>query len=142
MSSNTEASAFITDEEYYGQFKVLTKDMVDALNEIEELVMGTAIYPGSDEPGTTTGILYTVLGLTGEAGEVSNKTKKVLRDRGGVFDLEAKLGILKELGDVFWYFVAAVVENGSDLATSVDKVLAKLHSRKERGTLAGSGDER
>lgn len=144
----TETPTFVCDttdpaeEQYYAQFKMLSREAVDALNEIEELVMETAVYPGSDEPGTTMGILYTTMGLAGESGEVLNKAKKVIRDKGGKFDLDAKLPILKELGDVFWYFVAGVVENGSDLATVVEAVLQKLHSRKGRGVLQGSGDER
>lgn len=130
------------EEAYYAQFKVLTVEMVDALDSIEELVMETAIYPGSDTPGDQTGIFYTTMGLAGEAGEVANKVKKIIRDKDGVFDKDSRISIIKELGDVFWYFVAGVVQNGSSLSASVDAVLYKLHSRKERGTLQGSGDER
>ena len=39
------------------------------LNEYQEMAMETAIYP---QP-----IIYPTLGLTGEAGEVSDKVKKV-----------------------------------------------------------------
>ena len=96
---------------------------------------------------------YSALGLTGEAGEVADKIKKLIR---GDFHLdnfdrqedmlvaieEHKLGIAKELGDVLWY-VAAVAD---DLGLSLDLIaqtnLEKLASRKDRGELHGSGDDR
>ena len=58
----------------------------------------TAQYPdlGSNN-------IYPTLGLVGEAGEVAEKVKKVIRDKNGIFDNESKLGIKKELGDVLWY---------------------------------------
>ena len=58
----------------------------------------TAQYPnlGSNN-------IYPTRGLVGEAGEVAEKVKKVIRDKNGIFDNESKLGIKKELGDVLWY---------------------------------------
>lgn len=44
------------------------------LNEYQKKAEETAIYPKRQR------ILYPALGLTGEAGEVSDKVKKVLRD--------------------------------------------------------------
>ena len=43
-------------------------------SEYEEVVKATAIYP------TTHAILYPALGMAGEAGEVANKVKKLVRD--------------------------------------------------------------
>ena len=58
------------------------------------MALETAIYPLP--------IIYPTLGLTGEAGEVSEKIKKVLRDNEGLFDKEKKREIAKEIGDVLW----------------------------------------
>ena len=65
------------------------------LDEYQKMALETAIYPLP--------IIYPTLGLTGEAGEVSDKVKKVLRDNGGVFDNNKKREIAKEIGDVLWY---------------------------------------
>lgn len=65
------------------------------LDEYHQLALETAIYPNP--------IIYPTLGLAGEAGEVSDKVKKVLRDNDSVFTDEKKLEIAKEIGDVLWY---------------------------------------
>lgn len=86
--------------------------------------------------------IYPTLGLAGETGEVCEKVKKVLRDRGGQFDADALAAIQKELGDVLWYVARLASELGLDLDTIAAGNLAKLASRQERGVLGGSGDER
>lgn len=87
-------------------------------------------------------LLHWVLGINGEAGEVAEKMKKIIRDKGGVVSEDDKKELAKELGDVLWYL--AVFAN--DLGVSMDQIaqtnLDKLASRKERGVLGGSGDNR
>jgi NTP pyrophosphatase (non-canonical NTP hydrolase) len=61
-------------------------------NLYQSVARQTAIYDGQ---GSVKGLSYAALGLTGEAGEIANKVKKVIRD--GNDDYEA---IAKELGDV------------------------------------------
>ena len=46
---------------------------------------------------------YAILGMIGEAGEIANKVKKIIRDDGGKPTGERKAAIFGELGDVFWY---------------------------------------
>ena len=97
----------------------------------------TALYP---DVGNN--FIYPTLGLAGEAGEVAEKIKKVLRDNNGVVDESRREEIAKELGDVLWY----VAQVASELGLSLDKIanqnIEKLYSRSERGKLSGSGDSR
>ena len=60
------------------------------INEYQLKALETAIYPEDCK------IIYPALGLTGEAGEVSDKVKKVIRDNDRVFSSEKKLEIAKE----------------------------------------------
>lgn len=104
------------------------------LNEYQKMALETAIYP---QP-----IIYPTLGLTGEAGEVSDKVKKVLRDNNSVFTDEKKEEIAKEIGDVLWYVAALSHDIGYSLDDIARMNLSKLRSRQQRGKLHGSGDER
>lgn len=97
----------------------------------------TAIYPdlGSN-------IIYPTLGLVGEAGEVANKVKKVVRDGGGVITDERREQVLEELGDVLWYVAQLATELKADLAAIASNNIDKLYSRMDRGVLTGEGDKR
>ncbi len=107
-------------------------------NEYQEKAMSTAIYPrGGNIP-----ILYTALGLASEAGEVAGKVKKVLRDANGVFTEELKVKIMDEVSDVLWYSATLSKELGFTLEDVAIYNIAKLQSRKEAGTINGSGDNR
>lgn len=105
--------------------------------EYQALSRKTAIYPRVGEK-----FVYPVLGLLGEAGEVAEKVKKIFRDKKGKVDRETRENLVKELGDVLWY----VTQVASEFELSLDEIAArnieKLASRKERGVLRGSGDER
>lgn len=114
--------------EYYNEV-YKTKQM--GLNDYQKAASRTAIYKAEHS------ILYPALGLAGEAGEVSNKVKKMLRD--GNFD---KQGIAAEIGDVLWYLAALSRDLNIDLHDLAMQNLEKLYGRKARGTLKGSGDKR
>jgi NTP pyrophosphatase (non-canonical NTP hydrolase) len=45
-----------------------------------------------------------------------------------------------ELGDVLWYVAALASELGVPLEAIARRNLRKLHGRRERGTLQGSGE--
>lgn len=104
--------------------------------EYQKRVMETAVYPKAY------GLGYTALGLSGEAGEVADKVKKVYRDREGIVSHEAAIEIRKEIGDVLWYAAALCHEIGVCLNDAAELNLQKLADRKARGVLQGSGDNR
>lgn len=97
----------------------------------------TAIYP---KIGAS--FIYPTLGLADEAGEVVGKIKKVMRDDAGVISEEKLSDIKKELGDVLWYLSQIASELNLNLSDVAKANLEKLLSRKERGVLQGSGDNR
>jgi NTP pyrophosphatase (non-canonical NTP hydrolase) len=107
------------------------------LQAYQERSRETARYPraGADA-------LYPTLGLCGEAGEVAEKVKKVLRDNDGRFDPEAVALIALELGDVLWYVAQLATELDLRLEDIAEQNLAKLASRAARNVLGGSGDRR
>lgn len=98
-----------------------------------------AIYPGK---GTFHGVIYTVLKLNGEAGEIAEKIGKVLRDDAGVLSREKHKALLLELGDVLWYIAALGNELGYSLCEIANGNIKKLADRSARGKLQGSGDNR
>jgi NTP pyrophosphatase (non-canonical NTP hydrolase) len=106
-------------------------------NEYQEKALTTAMYP---EIGNNP--YYPTLGLVGEAGEIANKVKKIMRDKGGVIDEETRVEIKKELGDVLWYVAVVASEFGLELETVAQTNIEKLAKRKEHGTITGSGDNR
>lgn len=106
------------------------------LNEYQQKALETAVYPQNYK------IIYPSLGLTGEAGECSDKVKKVIRDNGGQFTEEKRLELAKEIGDVMWYCATLANDIGFDLETIGQMNYSKLHSRQVRGVLGGSGDNR
>jgi len=97
----------------------------------------TALYPDRGQNP-----LYPTLGLCGEAGEVADKVKKVMRDNGGVFSTERRQAIALELGDVLWYVAQLAHELGVSLEEIASANLAKLADRADRNVLGGSGDRR
>lgn len=107
-----------------------------SLNEYLDFTNGTAIYPEAGS-GSNLELYYLSLGLVSEAGEVAGKVKKLIRD--GKYD---PAGIVKELGDVFWYAVRLVDAVGYSPDDALTINMAKLSQRKENNTISGSGDER
>ena len=106
-------------------------------NDYQDLAMSTAVYP---QRGSN--LAYPALGLNGEAGEVAEKVKKILRDKGGVLDDEMRKALKKELGDVLWYVAAMCSEAGLRMGEVAELNISKLRDRQTRDMLHGSGDER
>ena len=107
------------------------------INAYQAAARRTAAYPN-----VGANPVYPTLGLSGEVGEVADKVKKVLRDRGGVFDDPTREAIKLELGDVLWYVAQLASELGYDLEEVATANLDKLASRAARGRIGGSGDHR
>ena len=109
----------------------------------QEKTTETAIYNTTSAIDTNTAQLaYVVMGLVGEAGEVANKLKKVIRDGGGTLTKEKRDELVDELGDVFWYLAQCAEKLDIDLSTIATQNLNKLAERKKKNTLQGSGDGR
>lgn len=106
------------------------------LNEYQDKALVTAVYPEHMK------ILYPTLGLCGEAGEVAEKVKKVIRDNGGEFKLSKKEEIKFEIGDCLWYISVLANDLGFTLQEVAEANIEKLESRKQRGVISGSGDNR
>ena len=96
----------------------------------------TAIYPKS------AGVMYPALGLTGEAGEVANKVKKIVRDGVDKMPSDWREQIAGELGDVLWYCAAIATDLNMSLGQVAMSNKNKLSSRKQRGMIGGFGDKR
>jgi NTP pyrophosphatase (non-canonical NTP hydrolase) len=87
-------------------------------------------------------LVYPVLGLASEAGEVAGKIKKLMRDHEGQLTQEMFNDIIKELGDVLWYVTAVADDLGITISDVFYMNMQKLESRKQRMVLKGDGDDR
>ncbi len=120
----------------YMQDKLFIDELITP-DKYENLAGQTAIFPKEKA------LEYLALGMTSEAGEVAGKVKKLIRDGEDKEGFEMKkLAIASEIGDVIWYCAMMAKEVGVPLNDIMKENLKKLHGRKERGTLSGSGDER
>lgn len=106
------------------------------LNEYQQIALETAVYPKEYN------IVYPALGMAGEAGEVADKVKKVIRDNNADFTSKKCEEIALEIGDVMWYCAVLADRIGYRLDTIAGMNNRKLHSRQLRGKLGGSGDNR
>lgn len=87
-------------------------------------------------------LLYMSLGLTGEAGEIANKVKKIVRDADGDITLSSLIAVGKEAGDCLWYLSKVSECVGYTLEEVAQNNLKTLQKRLETSTLNGNGDNR
>lgn len=110
------------------------------LSEYQDRARATARYP-SDAT-----LLYPVLKLAGESGEVAEKLGKAMRDGGWTpgrpLPEATRDALVAELGDVLWYVASVAVDLGSSLEEVAERNVAKLADRDARGVIHGSGDDR
>ena len=105
-------------------------------NSYQRSAARTAIYPEQHK------VLYPALGLAGEAGEVANKVKKIIRDGTDKMPKDWREQLASEIGDVLWYCAALATDLNLSLGTIAAQNEAKLSGRLQAGTLSGSGDNR
>lgn len=107
------------------------------LNEYQTLALRTARPKQAKDE-----LYHLLLGLCGEAGEIAEKTKKIIRDQDSDFSKLDTDDLKKELGDVLWHI--AVISDYFDITLEQvgDTNIKKLASRLERGQISGSGDDR
>lgn len=110
------------------------------LSDYQRHARSTARYPAE------AALLYPVLKLAGESGEVAEKLGKAMRDGGWTpgtpLDDATRDALVKELGDVLWYVASVAVDLGSSLDEVAERNVEKLADRAARGAIHGSGDDR
>lgn len=102
------------------------------INYYQKEALKTAIYPEEYK------IVYPALGLAGEAGEVADKVKKIIRDG----NIDSNHAIALELGDVLWYIASLASDLGYTMQDIAEMNVNKLHKRSRENKLKGSGDNR
>ena len=105
-------------------------------DEYQKRALTTVISSDDDFKDT----LHWVLGINGEAGEVAEKVKKIIRDKGGKLTDQDRKELAKEIGDVLWYLAVFAHDLGFQLDDIAGQNLDKLQSRKARGVLGGAGE--
>lgn len=111
-------------------------DCTLTLNEYQRMALETAVYPEEFR------VIYPALGMNGEAGEVADKVKKIIRDKNCVATEEDKIELAKECGDVLWYIATLANDLGYSLEDIGRMNYEKLKSRQERNKIGGNGDNR
>ena len=114
------------------------------LNEYQNHALETSKYPEEYK------VIFPALGMNGEAGEVAEKVKKVIRDIVIVRDSNGSIlvpenvreSLAKEIGDVLWYVAIMAFDLGYPLEEIAKMNCDKLNSRKQRGVISGDGDNR
>lgn len=106
------------------------------LDRYQQCALETALYPKQYE------FIYPALGMAGEAGEVAEKVKKVIRDKDSCFTHDENVEIAKEVGDVLWCCAVMARDLGYSLSSIAQMNYEKLRSRQQRHMIGGSGDNR
>jgi len=109
---------------------------ISDLDMYQKVALTTAIYPREQA------IIYPTLGLTGEAGEVANKVKKIIRDGSNSKDEKLVSEIKAEIGDCLWYIAVLADDFDIKLSDIASANIEKLALRQKNNTIHGSGDDR
>jgi NTP pyrophosphatase (non-canonical NTP hydrolase) len=107
-------------------------------NDYQQRALTTVISEGNE----FNDLLHWVLGINGESGEIAEKVKKIIRDKGGRVSAADKQELGREIGDVLWYLAVFAHHLGIKFDDVAADNLHKLADRQKRGRLQGSGDHR
>jgi len=123
-----------------------------SVEDYETMVSEAAIYKDAVKEFVSSGnteaiaklfnVFYATTGLAGEAGEVANKVKKILRDNKGFIDADVRKKVLGELGGVAWYLAAVSAEFDLSLNDVMAYNFDQITDRQKRNVLQGDGDDR
>ena len=114
----------------------MTTNINDFQYAINQIINKVASY---EEKNNKEKLTINALALVGEAGEIANKFKKILR---GDEIVDPYGDIAKEAGDVLWYLAGLAEVLGVNLEDIAQNNLDKLADRKRRGAIEGFGDDR
>lgn len=106
-------------------------------DEYQEVSKKTAVYDQGQQV-----LYYLGLGVTGEAGEIAEKLKKLMRNHKGQMSEEMRQDLKKEMGDVLWYLSQLSFELGFKFSDVAKANVEKLQDRQARGVLKSEGDNR
>lgn len=106
-------------------------------NEYQSKIIKTAKYPDIGN-----NFVYPTLGIAGEAGEIAEKVKKIIRDHGGQIDDKKREELSKEIGDVLWYLAMLCTELRLEFGMVAKANIVKLLDRLDRNVIQGEGDNR
>lgn len=115
----------------------MQKNNFKNFDEYQKLTRKTAVYPTIGKK-----YIFPMLGLAGEVGEVSEKIKKLFRDKNARLTKESRIEIAKELGDVLWYITQLISDLGLNFSDIVRMNLEKINYRHKENKVHGSGDNR
>jgi len=82
------------------------------------------------------------MGVSGEAGEVIEKWKKIVAYKDGIVTEADTTELAKELGDVVWYIAVLAHSLGLSFDEVMSRNVQKLADRKSRDVVKGRGDNR
>ena len=121
-------------------------EKVETLNGYQKAAMTTCLESSNN-------FSYMMLNLVGEVGELASKVAKAIRKEKAMIDDnhliesdtmpdEEILEWRAEAGDVLWQLAGLCSVMDWSLEDIANENLQKLASRKDRGVIAGSGDNR
>jgi len=107
--------------------------------EYEKRAAQTATFSGTQKEYA---LAYLALGVTGEAGEIAEKIKKIMRNDDGIVSDEKREALKHEVGDVLWYLAMLSRELGFSFEDAAQANIEKLTDRAKRGVIKSEGDNR